>query len=159
MGWDTALLSAFDDPTVGIVGARLLFPDNRIQNAGGVFDALSQPTHRCLGWSNPHHAECSTRQEVQWTTGAALAIRTSLFVQLRGFDESYRMYWEDTDLCMRARQAGYKIMFEPTCTLIHQVGSTGGSPHFAAGARLFKQRWIDNGIVKAGTLTPTARFW
>jgi GT2 family glycosyltransferase len=160
MGWDTALLSAFDDPTVGIVGARLLFPDNRIQNAGGVFDALSQPTHRCLGWSNPHHAECSTRQEVEWNTGAALAIRTSVFVQLRGFDESYqRGYFEDVDLCLRAREAGYKVLYEPACTLLHSVGSTGGSPYFAQNARRFKAQWVDSGKVKRGTLTATARFW
>jgi GT2 family glycosyltransferase len=159
MGWDTALLSAFDDPAVGIVGARLLFGNNAIQSVGGEADQLAQPVHRCLGWSNPLHHECNTRREVDWVTGAALAIRTSLFVQLRGFDEGYLMYFEDASLCIRAREAGYKVVFEPTCTLIHSVGSTGGSPHFTNSARRFKQEFVDTGRFKRGTLTPTARFW
>lgn len=159
-GWDTALLQAFDGEQVGVVGARLLFPSGQIQNAGGVFDNLSQPAHRCLGWSNPNAAECSTPRDVEWTTGAAIAIQTTLFQHIGGFDERYeRGYFEDVDLAMRARQAGSRIWYEPRCTLIHAVGSTGGSPYFAANARRFKAQWVDSGKVKAGTLAAVQRFW
>lgn len=159
-GWDTALLSAFADPSVGIVGARLLFPDGSVQNAGGVFDQFAQPMHRCLGWRNAHAAQCSTPCEIEWTTAAALAIRADLFQRLNGFDEGYaRGYFEDVDLCLRARAEGYRVWFEPRCTLIHSVGSTGGSPYFSANARRFKQQWIDTGRVKAGTFTPQYRYW
>lgn len=159
-GWDAALMSAFADASVGIVGARLLFPNGSIQNAGGEFDQLAQPVHRCLGWTNPRHPECNMRQVVEWTTGAALAIRTDLFVQLGGFDEGYtRGYFEDVDLCLRARELGSKVIYEPACTLIHPVGSTGGSPFFAQNAQRFKARWVDSGKVKAGRLMPTFHYW
>ena len=158
-GWDAALLSAFADPTVGIVGARLLFPDGSVQNAGGVFDQFAQPVHRCLGWSNPHMGAASQAADVEWTTGAALAVRADLFMRIGGFDERYRMYFEDADLCMRMRQMGYRVRYEPACTLVHAVGSTGGSPYFPASARRFKAQWVDTGIVKAGTMTPQSRYW
>lgn len=156
-GWDTALLSAFDDPLVGIVAPRLLFPNGAIQSVGGAFDALAQPVHRCLGWTNPH--ACDDPEDVEWATGAALAVRTNLFMQLGGFDESYRMYFEDVSLCIRAREAGKLVRYEPRCTLVHTVGSTGGSPHFQASARRFKQEFVDSGRVKPGILQSVARFW
>lgn len=158
-GWDAALLNAFADPTVGIVGARLLFPNGSVQNAGGVFDQLAQPVHRCLGWTNPHAGLCSTPCDVDWTTGAALAVRADVFMRLGGFDERYRMYFEDADLCLRVRQTGLRVRYEPRCTLLHAVGSTGGSPHFFKSAQTFKQQWVDSGWIKPGQLTPTARYW
>lgn len=157
-GWDFALLRAFADPTVGIVGARLLFPNGSIQSAGGVFDQRGQPMHRCLGWSDPH--ACDTSSEVEWTTGAALAIRADLFQQLGGFDERYaRGYFEDVALCLKARELGYRVRYEPGCTLMHRVGSTGGSPSFLRNALRFKQEFVDSGRVKPGTLQPVNRFW
>lgn len=157
--WDAALLSAFEDSSVGIVAPRLLFPNGTIQSAAGVFDAAGQPIHRCLGWSNPHHPEVALPREVEWATGAALAFRREVWEQIGGFDTAYRMYWEDVDACMKVREAGYKIMYQPACTLVHSVGSTGGSPHFADGARLFRDRWVLSGKVKAGLTMPTVRFW
>lgn len=159
-GWDDALLSAFDDATVGIVGARLLFPNGSIQNAGGDFDQLGQPVHRCLGWTNPRHPECNMRQAVEWTTGAALAIRSDVFMQLGGFDEGYeRGYFEDVDLCLRTVQAGFRVLYNPDCTLVHPVGSTGGSASFMQNARRFKAQWVDSGKVKPGRLMPTFHYW
>lgn len=163
-GWDAALLNTFrfddDHERIGIVGARLLFDSGAVQNAGGVFDQFSQPMHRCLGWSNPNVGAPSEAADVEWTTGAALAVQTTLFQHLNGFDERYaRGYFEDVDLCLRAKQAGARIRYAPACTFIHRVGSTGGSPYFRANALRFKQQWVDSGIVKAGTLTPTVRYW
>lgn len=156
-GWDAALLAAFDDPGVGIVAPRLLFPTGQIQSVGGVFDTYGQPVHRCLNWTNPRALD--TAEDVMWATGAALAVRVGLFAQLGGFDEGYRMYFEDVDLCLRAREAGFRVRYTPACTLMHRVGSTGGSPHFAASARRFKAQWVDSGKVKPGTLQPTGRYW
>lgn len=159
-GWDMALLSAFDDPAVGIVAPRLLFPDGSVQSAGGMFDALAQPIHRCLGWTNPHHPDAGTPGAVAWATGAVLAIRRSVWDALGGFDTAYgRGYFEDVDVCLKAREAGYTTWYEPRATLVHRVGSTGGSPTFADNARLFKRRWVDTGKVKPGMATPTVRYW
>lgn len=160
-GWDAALVAAFDDPQVGIVGARLLFPNGAIQSAGGMFDALGNPYHRCLGYSNPDYAEVNEAREVDWVTGAALAIRRDLFERVGGFDESYtRGYFEDVDLCMKVRALGFKVWYEPACTLVHSVGSTGGNPHFAANARLFRQRWVDtNKVPRQSGYVSVERFW
>lgn len=158
-GWNTALVRAFRDPTVGVVAPRLLFPDGSLQSAGGVFDAVCQPVHRCLGWKNLDHREIAEARDVTWATGAALAIRASLFRQLGGFDEGYRMYFEDVDLCLRVREAGFRIRYDPSITLIHQVGSTGGSLHFAASARQFKEKWVDSGKVKPEVFSVTVRYW
>lgn len=157
--WDNALLAPFADPAVGIVAPRLLFPTGAIQSCGGAFDAFTQPIHRCLGYSNPHDPRVATSGPVEWATGAALAVRRDVFKRLGGFDTVFRMYFEDADLCLRAREAGYHVWYEPACTLVHNPGSTGGSPHFAQSARTFRDRWVTTGKVKAGAQQPTMRYW
>ncbi len=158
--WDTAILRAFDDPSVGIVGARLLFPDGRIQSAGGLFDARGTPYHRCFMWRNRDYHEISKAQEVSWVTGAALAIRHKLFERVGGFDMDYTNgYFEDTDLCLKVRELGYKIWYEPACTLVHSVGSTGGSKNFTRNALLFKHRWVDSGLITPDSPAIMARYW
>lgn len=159
VGWNIALLNAFAGEQVGIVAPRLLFPNGTVQSAGGTFDQLAQPVHRCLGWSNPHVPEVSEARDVAWATGAVLAVQTSLFQHLGGFDERYCSYFEDVDICLRAKQVGARIRYEPACTLVHSVGSTGGSPHFPNSARRFRDQWVNTGKVKAGTLQPTVRYW
>lgn len=158
-GWDAALLAPFADPQVGIVAPRLLFPTGGIQSCGGTFDALCQPVHKHLGAQNVHHPMLATPGPVEWATGAALAIRRDAFEALGGFDTAYAMYFEDCDMCLRARERGLIVWYQPDCTLVHGVGSTGGSPHFPASARLFKQRWVETRKVTAGTLAPTTRYW
>ena len=64
--WANMLIGGFDEAQVGIVGSRLLFPNASIQNAGGLIDALGQPFHRNLGWSNPHHPDVMTPCAVTW---------------------------------------------------------------------------------------------
>lgn len=159
-GWDAALLAPFADAQVGIVAPRLLFPTGGIQSCGGTFDALGQPVHRALGWSNVHHPSVATPGEIAWATGAALAIRRECWTELGGFDPAYgRGYFEDVDICLRARELGWRVWYQPRCTLVHAVGSTGGSPTFLANARLWKSRWIDTGKVQPGRLAPTVRYW
>lgn len=158
-GWDTALLRRFmESPQAGIVGARLLFPNLSIQNAGGLFDARRQPFHRCLGYANPLWAEVNTARAVSWTTGAALAIRREVFEQVGGFDTAYRGgYFEDVDLCMKVRAAGWQVWYEPGCTLVHVAGTSGGSPYFMRNAALFRQRWYDR--IEPDTYTTKVAYW
>lgn len=158
-GWDAPLRAAFADASVGIVGARLLFPNGHIQSAGGIYDAHLQPHHRCLGYSNIEHWEVNTPEAVSWVTGAFLAIRREVFEQVGGFDEAFISYWEDVDLCERVKAAGFKVWYEPRVTFTHKVGSTGGSPHFARGAALFKQRYVDTRRLRADVQAIYERWW
>lgn len=158
--WDKWIIDAFNDPQVGIVGPKLLFPNGAIQSAGGEIDAKGQPSHRCLGYSDAAYHEVNTPEEVTWVTGAFLVVRRELWNRLDGFDPIYApAYFEDVDLCLRARDAGYKVWYEPRATFVHEVGSTGGSPHFGRSAQAFKQRWVDSGRVRADTFVVRERFW
>jgi GT2 family glycosyltransferase len=158
--WDATILAAFEDASVGIVAPRLLFPDGKIQSAGGQIDARLQPFHRCLGYSDLSNWEVNTPEEVTWLTGAFLAVRRDVFQQVNGFDEIYSpSYFEDVDICLRVREAGFKVFYEPRTTLVHKVGSTGGSPHFARSANTFKQRWADTRKIKPDVNAVMVRFW
>lgn len=158
--WDRFLVNVFEDPAVGIVGPKLLFPDGSIQSAGGMFDGHCQPFHRCLGYRDAMYQEVNTPMQVGWVTGAALAIRRSLFEKLGGFDTAYgRGYFEDVDLCCKAQVAGFKVWYEPRCTLFHSVGSSGGNPDFMRNAQLFKSRWVDTGHIEPDTSAVKERWW
>lgn len=147
--WDTYILNAFARSDVAIVGPRLLFPNSHVQSAGGLFDAHGQPFHRCLNYSNREHREVNTPCEVSWVTGAFLAVRASVWQELGGFDTEYRRgYFEDADLCVRAHARAGVVWYEPRATLVHETGTTGGSPHFMANAMRFKTKWVDTGIIQ-----------
>jgi GT2 family glycosyltransferase len=158
--WDKALLAPFDDPKVGIVGARLLFPDGRVQSAGGRFDAAGHPFHPCLGWKGINHPEVSTARDMPWVTGAALAVRRWVWDTLGGFDPAYvGGYFEDVDLCCRARIRGLVVRYQPSFTLIHSVGSSGGNPQFMVNAEIFKERWVDTMKVTPDVSVLIERWW
>lgn len=158
--WDIPVIEAFNDTSVGIVGTKLLFPDGRIQNAGGFYDGNCQPFHRGLGYSNHTYWEVNTPDCVSWTTGAALAIRRELFNQLGGFDPIYgKGYFEDVEICVKAREAGFKIWYEPRSIFVHSVGTSGGSSMFAKNAQTFKERWVDTKIIKPDISAIKERFW
>lgn len=159
-GWDATLNETFADPEVGVVGARLLFPNGSVQSAGGGLDARCQPYHPYLGYRNPHYWEVSDARDCEWVTGAALAIRRSLWTEIGGFDEGYtRGYFEDVDLCLRARALGYRVRYEPNLTFIHRAGGSGGSAWFMQNALRFKQTWVDTGKAKPDTSAIHVRFW
>lgn len=158
--WDIPLVEAFDKPEVGIVGAKLLFPDGHIQSCGGEYDAHGQPFHRCLGYANYTAPDVNTPQSISWVTGAALAIRRDVFVKMGGFDEGYeRGYFEDVDLCERIKEAGFKVWYEPRTQLIHHVGTTGGNPLFMQNALRFKQKWVDTKKVIPDTYAVKLNWW
>lgn len=158
--WYTAIVRAFDDPQVGIVGPRLLFPDGAVQSVGGMIDGARQPVHRCLGWRELRHPDIAEPRDVSWVTGAFLVIRREVFDALGGFDLVYSpSYFEDADLCLRAREAGWKVRYTPAATFVHPVGTTGGSPYFLRSARTFKERWADSGRIEPETAAVNARYW
>jgi O-antigen biosynthesis protein len=160
IGWDNILRAAFEDASVGIVGARLLFPDGKIQSAGGIFDAHLQPTHRCLGYSDISNWEVNTPEPVSWVTGALLAIRRDVFQQVGGFDEHYAGgYFEDVDLCIKVRDLGLKVWYEPRVSFIHKVGTSGGSPNFMRNAALFRERWVVSRKIQADVNAVVERWW
>lgn len=125
-GWLDALREAAADPTVGAVGARLLYPGTRrIQHAGLALTPDGVPDHL---WR--HAPEDDPRvlapRDVDMVTGACLAIRRELFFALGGFDEGYRNGGEDVDLCLAVRARGLRVRYEPRAVLLHHEGGTPG---------------------------------
>ncbi len=127
-GWLEALVAVLEgDPTVGAAGAQLVYPDGRLQEAGGLIFRDGS------GWNfgrfgDPLDPAFNTPAEVDYCSGAALMVRRDLFERLGGFDRRYApAYYEDTDLCFGLRSLGYKVMYCPTSTVIHFEGITAGT--------------------------------
>src|SRR5438876_5877765 len=127
-GWLTALLDTFaEEPQAGIVGSKLVYPDGRLQEAGGIIWGDAS------GWNygnsdDPGKPEYNFLREVDYCSAATLMITKSLFEAVGGFNEKYApAYYEDTDLAFKVRQAGYKVLYQPLSEVIHYEGATGGT--------------------------------
>ena len=136
-GWLEPLVALFDSSDVGIVGPKLLFPDGKLQEAGGIIWQDGS------GWNygradDPSRPQYNYVRESDYVSGAALMIRHSLWVELDGFDETFvPAYYEDTDLCFSARQAGYKVLYQPASSVVHFEGMTNGTD-LAAGQKQYQ---------------------
>lgn len=121
-----ALAAAFAaDAQMGIVGAKLLFPDGRtLQHAGGLVDYPLATTHH-LGYGESDGGQYDEASEPPFVTGAALAIRRSAAQVLGGFDAGFfPVYYEDVDLCYRARTAGWRVAYLPTVVGLHRSSAS-----------------------------------
>jgi len=150
-GWLEALLKTFETFTgAGIVGGRLIYPDGRLQEAGGIVFADGH------GWNygredDPRRPQYGFAAECDYVSGACLAIRRELFERLGAYDELYApAYYEDTDLCFRARQAGWRVICQPACTVVHHEGVSSGTDetqgvkrYQAVNREKFVQRWAE----------------
>jgi O-antigen biosynthesis protein len=150
-GWLDALIAPFhEDPDIGIVGAKLVYPDGRLQEVGGIiFNDAS-------GWNYGRNQQADLPQysflsESDYVSGACLAIRKADFESLGGFDIRYRpAYYEDTDLCFQVRAMGKKVIVQPAATIIHHEGATSGTDESSGTKRYqavnrdkFREKWAD----------------
>ena len=127
-GWLEALLSLFDrEPEAGLVGSHLIYPSGRQQDAGGILSADGS------AWSyghldDPYKPQYGYVREVDYCSGAAIAIPRSFFQSLGGFDAVFApAYYEDADLAMRVRAAGHKVYYQPSAHVVHWEGATAGT--------------------------------
>jgi GT2 family glycosyltransferase len=154
--WLTALLDTFaEEPRAGIVGSKLLYPDGRLQEAGGII------WRDASGWNygkfdDPGKPEYSYLREVDYCSAAALMVPKALFESVGGFDSRYAPgYYEDTDLAFKVRQAGYKVLYQPLSEVIHYEGATGGrdlstgaKKHQDINRSTFAEAWTNELITK-----------
>ena len=148
-GWLTALLDTFaEERRAGIVGSKLLYPDGRLQEAGGII------WRDATGWNygkfdDPEKPEYNYLREVDYCSAAALMIPKSLFASVGCFDSRYApAYYEDTDLAFKVRGAGYKVLYQPLSEVIHYEGATGGTDlstgakkHQEINRSTFAEKW------------------
>lgn len=150
-GWLSALLNTFDvHPGAGIVGARLLFPDGRLQEAGAIVFRDGNCSH--VGRNRrPGESEYEYVRAVDYVSGACLAIPRALFEKVGGFDSFYApAYYEDVDLAFQVRKQGLEVLYQPRSTVFHYEGITNGrnvrqgvKRHQLLNRERFQQRWRD----------------
>jgi len=148
-GWLDALVAPLDaHAEIGIIGSRLLYPNGRQQEAGAiVFNDASAWKYGHL--DAPGRPQYGYLRDVDYVSGAALAVRKSLFEQLGGFDERYApAYYEDTDLCLAIRASGHRVLYQPEATVVHFEGASHGTDENAGlkgyqvrNRVLFRDKW------------------
>lgn len=130
--WLRELVSHAIRPEIGIVGAKLLYPDRLVQHSGIVFDGRGE-------WPVIHQLRLSTSSDpgpdgelalvrnVSAVTGACLAIRRSVFFEIGGLNEEhFSVGYNDIDLCLRAGDHGYRVLVTPFAELLHLESATRG---------------------------------
>jgi len=155
-GWLDALVETFaTHQSVGLVGARLVYPDGTLQEAGGIIFRDGR------GWNfgrgdDPRKPVYGYLRETDYCSGACLLIERELFEALGGFDTLYApAYYEDTDLAFRVRQAGRKVIYQPRAVVAHHEGvsngrdvTTGVKAYQEVNRLKFLERW--RGVLEAG---------
>ena len=146
--WLKRIGETLSQPGVGLVGTLLQYPDGTLQEAGGIVFSDGS------GWNygrggNPADPRYRYRRDTDYCSGAALAISRERFRSLGGFDAHYAPgYYEDTDLAMKVRSAGDRVVYEPSVAIVHLEGvsagkelSTGMKAFQVTNAIKFQQRW------------------
>jgi GT2 family glycosyltransferase len=140
-GWLDALLAyAAPRERVGMVGAKLLFPNDTVQHAGVVFSKDRHPRHVYTGFPAAHPAVNKSR-EFQVVTGACALIKRELFEESGRFDSAFVNGYEDVDLCLRLRTLGYEIHYCHEAVLYHLESATRDYALDPQNFRLFFGRW------------------
>ncbi|MHA1949713.1 MAG: glycosyltransferase family 2 protein [Candidatus Thorarchaeota archaeon] len=169
--WIKPMIDPLADEEIGIVGNMQVRKDGKIDSAGSSwswstrsFQHIGRNVHRGKGIPKPYNLDNAPKdlfvtKERDMVTGCCISMRKNLFIDLNGFDdEHYKIgYWEDADLCMRVKAAGYKILYQPISRIIHKVGhsNAGGHPAVQVNRKLFKSRWIDTGRIQGLIANPT----
>ena len=149
-----ALASAFAaDARLGIAGAQLLYPDGSGQWSGGgaptlgwLFaesSGLARAVAHLPGYRVVRPLAASSDREVDWVTGAALVMRREVWTEVGPFDEAFRIYAQDLDFCLRARDRGWKVRIVAASRIVHHHGMTISRVTGGSGRQHPHALWTD----------------
>lgn len=127
-GWLRHLVDTVEaDSAVGAVGSMLIYPDGRLQEAGGIIWKNGDGANYGRG-EDPENRRFRFAREVDYCSAASLLVCKDIFNKLGGFDERYSpAFYEDTDLCFGVRSLGYKVIYQPMSQVVHYDGGTAGT--------------------------------
>lgn len=149
--WLSELVSHAQRPEIGAVGAKLWYPNNTIQHAGLVLVAgLAAHAHHGRPRGNHgYFSRASLIQSLSAVTAACLCVRSKLFHEIGGFDETLAVAFNDVDLCLRIQAAGYRNLYTPYAELYHHESASRGyedTPEkmrrFQKEADILRTRWM-----------------
>lgn len=147
--WLEEMVGMLETPGVGIVGAKLLYPDGRIQHAGvtmGVHGLTAHAFDGCVDGFAPLEPGyfAHVPRNVSAVTAACLITRRETYLELGGFDEAeLGVAWNDTDFCLRAREAGNRVVMNPLAELIHVCSASRGEAKNDREVAVMFDRWGD----------------
>ncbi len=147
-GWLEAMVELITRPEVGVVGAKLLYPNGRIQHAGvvmGIYDNCGHAFKGLEGNVSHYFDFPDVIRNVSAVTGACLMTRSSVFWQAGGFDETaFAVAFNDVDLCLKIGRLGYRVLYTPHAVLYHHEAFSKTSkdliPHPEEVGRM-RSRW------------------
>ena len=149
-GWLERMLELAQQPSIGIVGAMLFYPDRKhIQHAGvcvGMYGAAEHYAKWVRFPDDPIEPELMrVNREVSAVTAACMLMRADAFREVQGFDESIAVGFGDVDLCLRVGERGFRVIMSPHARLVHHESYTrgtsrGNDPHPKDSA-LFRLKW------------------
>ena len=147
-GWLAHMVALARMPQHGIVGARLLYPDGTLQHGGVVIGPDGLARHRmprAVPGDPAPRGLLSVPQEVSAVTAACLVLRRSVFDRVEGLDEdAFPVSFNDVDLCLKVRAAGYRVIWTPNATLVHHESISRGSD--LTGPRAVRARRETNAL-------------
>jgi hypothetical protein len=139
-GWLNELHDTLErDAEIGVVGSKLLFPNGTLQECGGIVWRLGD------GWNygrdmDPNLPQFRHLRDVDYVSGAALMVRRTVWDEVGGLSEEYApAYYEDADICFKARAAGHRVVVQPAPVVVHHEGISVGRDVSGVGMKRYQR--------------------
>jgi GT2 family glycosyltransferase len=160
-GWLENLVStAESDSSIGVVGSLLLFPNNTIQHAGGLFLDYNKNRFDQIGVGHRHYAktinaEVMKQRDCPFVTGASMLITRECLKDIGILEESLNLSMNDVEYCLRAWENNYRVVYQPKSQAVHEESvsikenskfTTGTGLHYKYSWLSLKNRWSEQYI-------------